>query len=219
MIPPPPGTTHTGVTVRYLAAEPPLRPVAAGSSATVYVDARHQPYRWALRRAGSKQIVAKGSSSSFTLNVKVPSGRAGMYQLALRSGSRPDGGSDRRQPARRRPPAARTGRPAGAHLAGTEPGRRRRRRLPDTLASGGRSRLNRPLANGFPAGAVDEAGLLAYLDKTHRSYDVTTDVGLLAGFGPTLQGHSGVILAGSELWLPVARWSRHCGHTSRTAGT
>ena len=43
VMPPPPGTTHTGVTVRYLAAEPPLRPVAAGSSATVYVDARHQP--------------------------------------------------------------------------------------------------------------------------------------------------------------------------------
>src|SRR5205085_5935230 len=48
----------------------------------------------------------------------------------------------------------------------------------------------------------DESGLFAYLDRTHRAYDATTDIGLLDGFGPTLQGHSGVILPGSELWLP-----------------
>ena len=202
VMPPPPGTTHTGVTVRYLAAEPPLRPVAAGSSATVYVDARHQPYRWALRRAGSKQIVGKGSSSSFTLNVKVPSGRAGMYQLALRSGS------DRTVvpivaslPTAGHRPKVLVVLPA-LTWQGLNPVDDDGDGLPNTLAAGGPISLNRPLADGFPAGAIDQAGLLAYLDKTHRSYDVTTDVGLLEGFGPTLQGHSGVILAGSELWLP-----------------
>jgi hypothetical protein len=74
--------------------------------------------------------------------------------------------------------------------------------VPDTLENGDSIALDRPLANGYPAGAVDEAGLLAYLDKTHRTYDLTTDVGLVSGFGPTLQGHTGVILAGSLRWLP-----------------
>src|SRR5262249_54295189 len=74
--------------------------------------------------------------------------------------------------------------------------------LPDTLQNGDSIALDRPLANGFPAGAVDEAGLLAYLDRTHRAYDLTTDVGLVSNFGPTLQGHTGVILAGSLRWIP-----------------
>ena len=62
VVPPAPGTTpHAGVTVRYLAAEPPLRPVPAGSDTTVYVDARQQPYRWALRRAGSQEDPRAGA--------------------------------------------------------------------------------------------------------------------------------------------------------------
>lgn len=202
VMPPPPGTTHTGVTVRYLAAEPPLRPVAAGSSATVYVDARHQPYRWALRRAGSERVVGKGSSSSFTLNVKLPSGHAGMYQLALRSGSHrtvvPIVAS---LPTASHRPKVLVVLPA-LTWQGLNPVDDDGDGLPNTLSSGGPISLDRPLANGFPPSAVDEAGLLAYLDKTHRSYDVTTDMGLLEGFGPTLQGHSGVILDGSLMWLP-----------------
>jgi FlgD Ig-like domain len=204
VMPPAPGTTHTGVTVRYLAAEPPLRPVPAGSTATVYADARQQPYRWALRRAGSKTVVVKGSSSAFTLDVKLPSGHAGMYQLALRSG-----------PYRTVIPIV-ASLPTAAHRPkvlvvlpaltwqGLNPVDDDGDGLPNTLAAGGPISLNRPLANGFPPGAVDEAGLLAYLDKTRRSYDVTTDLGLLEGFGPTLAGHSGVVLAGSELWLPAS---------------
>ena len=86
VVPPVPGTTpHAGVTVRYLAAEPPLRPVPAGSTATVYVDARQQRYRWALRRAGAKKVLAHGATTSFTLNLTVH-GRPGLYELALRSG-------------------------------------------------------------------------------------------------------------------------------------
>src|SRR5262249_49904686 len=77
VVPPAPGTTpHSGVTVRYLAAQPPLRPVPAGSDTTVYVDARQQPYRWALRRAGTKKILAHGASSNVALNLRVPSGSA-----------------------------------------------------------------------------------------------------------------------------------------------
>ena len=49
LMPPPPGTTpHAGVTVRYLAAQPPMTPDAGRSTATVYVDARGIAYRWGL---------------------------------------------------------------------------------------------------------------------------------------------------------------------------
>jgi FlgD Ig-like domain len=205
VMPPAPGTTpHAGVTVRYLAAQPPLRPVPAGAVATVYVDARHQPYRWALRRAGSKAIDSRGSAASFTLSVKLPAGRAGMYQLALRSG-----------PYRTVVPIA-ASLPTASHQPkvlvvlpaltwqGLNPVDDDGDGLPDTLQDGGPIALDRPLAKGFPSDAIEEAGLLAFLDRTHRSYDLTTDIGLLDGFGPTLQGHSGVVLAGSERWLPAS---------------
>ena len=44
--------THAGVTIRRLAAAPPLAPVRAGAVATVFVDARGERYAWALRRLG-----------------------------------------------------------------------------------------------------------------------------------------------------------------------
>ena len=203
VVPPAPGTTpHAGVTVRYLAAEPPLRPVPAGSDTTVYVDARQQPYHWALRRAGAKKILARGTTSDFTLNLKVPAGPAGMYQLALRSGGNrtvvPIVAS---VPAVTRGPRVLVVLPA-LTWQGRNPVDDDGDGVPDTLENGDSIALDRPLANGYPAGAVDEGGLLAYLDKTHRAYDLTTDVGLVSGFGPTLQGHTGVILAGSLRWLP-----------------
>jgi hypothetical protein len=205
VMPPAAATTpHAGVTIRYLAAEPPLRPVPAGSVATVYVDARQQPYRWALRRAGSKTIVSRGAASRFTLTVKLPNGRAGMYQLALRStGHRTVVPLVASLPAATRPPRVLVVLPA-LTWQGLNPVDDDGDGLPNTLEAGGPIALNRPLANGFPAGAVDQAGLLSYLDKTRRAYDLTTDVGLLEGFGPTLQGHSGVVLAGSERWLPAS---------------
>ena len=53
VLPPVPGTTaHAGVSVRYLAGLPPLTPVAPGTDASVFVDARQHAYAWALRSAG-----------------------------------------------------------------------------------------------------------------------------------------------------------------------
>jgi hypothetical protein len=203
VVPPAPGTTpHAGVTVRYLAAQPPLRPVPAGSQTTVYVDARQQPYHWALRRAGTKKVLERGTDSDVALNLRVPSGPAGMYQLALRSsGNRTVVPIVASVPAVSRSPRVLVVLPA-LTWQGLNPVDDDGDGVPDTLEHGDSIALDRPLANGFPAGAVDEAGLLAYLDKTHRAYDLTTDVGLVSGFGPTLQGHTGVILAGSLRWVP-----------------
>ena len=75
--PAPGSTAHAGVTVRYLAAEPPLTPVAPGHAATVEVDSRQHRYTWALRRAGATKVLRSGSSTSVSLSVKLPGGGPG----------------------------------------------------------------------------------------------------------------------------------------------
>jgi hypothetical protein len=76
--------------------------------------------------------------------------------------------------------------------------------IPDTLSTGGPVALARPLSHGLPPGFADEAGVLSYLDAYHRRYEVTTDLALIDGIGPRLNGHAAVLLAGAEQWLPAA---------------
>src|SRR5581483_10048600 len=60
-LPPPAGSTpHAGVTVRYLAAQPPMTAAKGGSKVTVAVDSRRHRYSWALRRAGSAVVIDSG---------------------------------------------------------------------------------------------------------------------------------------------------------------
>ena len=93
--PPPPGSTpNTGVTVRYLAAQPPMTPTPAGGAAVVLVDSSQRPYTWALRRAGARKVVRHGAAgalpaaagAALALRVPVPAAVAGLYELAIRSG-------------------------------------------------------------------------------------------------------------------------------------
>ncbi|MGI9185317.1 MAG: hypothetical protein ACR2GZ_10215 [Solirubrobacteraceae bacterium] len=202
--PPVAGTTaHAGVTVRYLAALPPLAPVAAGRSATVYVDARQHSYAWALRAAGAKKLLGSGRSRAFALRVPVPGGPrvSGLYELALRYGSHrtlvPIIG----------PPAA------GSHARvlvvlpaltwqGLNPVDDDGDGIPNTLSAGYPILLSRPLVDGLPAGWGALTGLVKALGQDHLSYALTTDLALLAGPGPGLAGHAGVVLAGDERWVP-----------------
>ena len=201
--PPVPGTTaHAGVTVRYLAVQPPLTPVPAGSAATVYVDARQHRYRWTLTRAGARQSLASGAASGYQLRVPLPvSAGPGLYELALRWGPH---------------------RTAAPLVVSVPPGTSRRvlvvlpaltwqgenpvdddgDGLPNTLAAGDTIDLDRPLADGLPAGVGDEAALLSYLRRAHLSYDLTTDLALSEGVGPAPASHAGVVLAGDETWVP-----------------
>jgi hypothetical protein len=73
--------------------------------------------------------------------------------------------------------------------------------FPDTLTAGGPILLQRPFADGLPAGFGGEASLLAYVHREGLSYNLTTDVALSDGSGPTLGGHAGVVFAGPEVWL------------------
>ncbi len=202
-LPPVPGTTpHAGVTVRYLAAEPPPTPVSAGSTATVYVDALRHTYHWALRRAGAQKVLASGATHSFELRVPLPRGGPGLYELALRYGAH-------------RTDVPLLARASGSHRApvlvvlpaltwqGYNPVDDTGSGLPSTLPAGGPIQLNRPLANGLPAGLAGEAALLAHLQKAGLRYDLTSDVALTEGVGPALAGYRGVVLAGDERWLPA----------------
>lgn len=207
-IPPARGSTpHAGVTIEYLTAEPPLEPVAAGSNASVVVYSARTSYQWSLARAGARKPVATGTGASpaishtSALRVPLPQTRAALYALTLSSG-----------PYRTTVPLeAHATRPARVLVVlpaltwqGLDPVDDTGDGLPDTLAGDQPITLARPLVDGLPAGFADEWGLLSYLSSSHHAYDLTTDLGLFFGTGPTLAGHSLVILAGSEQWLPGA---------------
>lgn len=194
-------TAHTGVTVSYLAVEPQLYPVPAGSDATVYVDSHGAAYTWVLRRPGTRRSLLHGqvSGGASPLNVRVPGASAGLYVLTVRSAGR----------SVTVPVVASA--PAGARVLvvlpaltwqGENPVDDTGDGIPDTLAAGDRIELDRPLVDGLPGGFTDEAALLQYLEQLHMHYQLTTDVALALGTGPSLEGHPGVILDGSFSWLP-----------------
>ena len=74
----------------------------------------------------------------------------------------------------------------------------------DTLPEGRSVGLTRPFrSGGLPARFSAEVGpLLRFLDREGLAYDLTTDVSLARGEGPSLGNAPGVALAGSALWLP-----------------
>ena len=204
-LPPVAGTTpHAGVTVRYLAGQPPLTPVAPAASATVFVDARQHGYAWALRPAGyPRHLLAAGGARSVTLRVPL-SGRppgTGLYELALRYGAHrtvdpivgpvPGGGAAKVLVV---VPAL--------TWQGANPVDDDGDGIPNTLTGGDSVLLARPLVDGLPAGWGDLIALLQYLKHNHLPYQLTTDLGLVTGIGPRLAGHAGVILAGDERWVP-----------------
>jgi hypothetical protein len=199
-LPPPPGSTPgAGVSVRYLAAEPSLDAVPAGSRAAVLVDSRHRPYRWSLERIGARKPVASGHSSGFELRAPVPAAHAALYELRLQSGAH----------SITVPLVAHAPRPARALVVlpaltwqGLNPVDDDDDGLPNTLSTGQTIELRRPFVDGLPAGFGDEAALLSYLDSSHHSYDLNTDLGLIDRVGPALAGHRIVILAGTEEWMP-----------------
>jgi len=201
-LPPRLGTTaHAGLTVSYLAAEPPLDPVAAGTAAVVEVYADQHRYHWALRRAGGKsKPIETGSGSSTSLRVRLPRRSAGLYELAIRS-------------AWHRTEVPIVARASASHnilvvlpaltWQGENPVDDNGDGFPDTLTAGGSIDLDRVLADGLPAGLAGEQALLTYLDRTRMPYDLTTDMGLVDGTGPGLAGHTAVVFAGPETWLPA----------------
>lgn len=203
-LPPAPGSTpNAGLTIRYLAAQPPMAPVAAGSRALVWVDSRQRPYSWTLTRVGARKPVAHGNDHTVALHVPLPRALgAGLYTLSLRSGSHQT----------TVPLVAHAAKP-GPHVLvvlpaltwqGLNPVDDNGDGVPDTLSGGGPVRLTRPLADGLPPGFGDEAALIAHLDHAHLPYDLTTDLGVINGIGPSLSTHTGVVLDGAQRWTALS---------------
>lgn len=214
---------HAGVTIRRLAAAPPLVPVNADQAAVALVDARGLPYAWALRRLGDPKVLAHGEDRGARLRVPTPHGQSGLYELTLTTPP-PARATRRRGHTRRAAPAAgpryrttvplvvRATRPRPVLVVlpaltwqGSNPVDDDGDGIPNTLDAGGArasALLTRPFADGMPAGVAQQEGpLLQFLDANLLRYDLTTDVALATASGPPLTGHSGVVLAGDARWI------------------
>jgi hypothetical protein len=215
-IPPDPGDTigPAGITVRSLAAQPPLRPVTAGKKAEFFVDARQRAYRWAVRRVGGKRPVRRGkvaAGPAKPLRIPAPRGTSGLCFLELQAGKSSTSVPFLVQAKERTDLLVVV--PTITWL-GTDPvddpplldG------IPDTLdrAGGDRVRWPRVFAaeDGLPPGLKrDVAPLLRFLDRQSIRYDITSDLDLALSENPRASDRKGVLLAGSERWVtrPLGR--------------
>ena len=89
VLPPVPGQVRgkPGITVRQIAAQPPVEPVRAGERVQFFVDSRRRSYRWNVRRVGASRPIKKGTAApGKTLSMRAPRGISGAYLLQVRSG-------------------------------------------------------------------------------------------------------------------------------------
>ena len=214
-----------GITVRTLAAQPPLRPVTAGEKADFFVDSRARPYRWSIRRVGGKRPVRRGkvaAGAKGPLELRAPRGTSGLYMVELQSGRH-----------RTEVPFLVQARERATMLVvvpaitwlGTDPvdDPPLRDGMPDTLdrAGGGRVRWPRVFASedGRPAGLSSQvAPLLRYLDRNSIRYDLTSDLDLTLTDSPRASDRKAVLLAGSMRWVTrslarrLRRYAQDGGH-------
>lgn len=195
---------RAGITVRYLGVQPPSNPIVAGEKADVLIDARGERWRYTLRRVGDPTIRARSrvSGTGFRLPLRAP-GTTGTYLLRVTT----------RTHAATVPVVVQANVPVGRVLVvlpwitwqGRNPLDDDGDGRPNTLDGGVGVRADRILAGtGLPAGfATHEAPALAFLDRTRRRYDLTTDVALARGTGPRLDEFRGVLIPGDARWLPA----------------
>jgi hypothetical protein len=192
-----------GIRVSYLAAQPPPTPVAAGAPATFLIDSRRKPYTWTVRRVGSNAVIKRGRKTKPKLRIFAPRGKPGAYLLQIRTATRTTTVPFAVQDDQKRavlvvlPVMTWQGRnPIDDDGDG----------MPNLLDRGVGAKLLRVYAgNGLPEGFADrDAPLLAWLDRSHHRYDITTDVALANGQGPKLGSHKAVILPSDVRWLPRA---------------
>ncbi|MGC9220143.1 MAG: hypothetical protein ACP5H2_02170 [Solirubrobacteraceae bacterium] len=200
-----PDTAHTGLTVRYLSVVPPLTPTDAGSRARVEVESPLYGFTWKLRDARGRRVIAhgRGPVGVTSLAVRLPERLAGMYLLSVKAGSHlvsvPLVASATGRAASRArvlvvlPMLSWVGQSA---VDDTGDG------LPSTLVAGDPVPLRRPLVDWSQRTFGDDAALLTYLNEHHRSYQLTTDIALAVGRGPSLVDRWGVLLPDGSYYLP-----------------
>jgi len=192
---------HGGITVRYLGVLPPYLPTTTGDELQVAVDARSQPWRWSLRRVGTNQATPSRRKTSGRVRLHAPGKESGVYLMRVNTASHvstvpiPVQSRDSHRVLVVLPVMTWQGRNS---VDDDGDG------LPNLLDRGVGVKLNRVYAgDGLPIDfAQRDAPLLAWLDRNHHRYDITTDVALAMNRGPRLEGHKGVILPSDVRWLP-----------------
>ena len=190
-----------GITVRYLGAAPPATPTRTGEPATFGVDARRKRFQWRIRRVGAARAARRSSRTrGGPLRVRAPGTTSGVFLFDVTT-------ADRRTTV----PFAVQGERTRDVLVvlpvmtwqGRNPVDDDGDGAPNLLDGGVGVRLDRVYAGrGLPTGFAErEAPLLAWLARTKRRFDVTTDVALARNRGPRLEEHSGVLLPGDTRWL------------------
>jgi hypothetical protein len=207
-LPPLPGQSRgrPGITVRGIVAEPPARAVTAKRLLRINVDARRRPYRWLLRRIGTRKAVLRGrEAAGQPVEFRAPTGNSGLYVLELTAGRQSTAVPIPVQSRRR------------ANMLvvvpvmtwfGTDEVDQDGDGVPNTLPSSRPVNWPRVLAGGLPDDLVrNVAPLLAHLDRAKIRYDLTTDLDLALSTGPRASDRRGVLLAGAERWVtrPYAR--------------
>lgn len=196
-----------GITVRPLGVSPPAVATRTGDDVEFFVDARQKPWTWSLRRVGTNEATPPRRKTSPRVRIHAPGRESGVYLMQVRTKTRST-----------TVPFAVQSRERHRVLVvlpvmtwqGRNPLDEDGDGLPNTLDAGVSVKLNRVYvgdnrvgAAGLPAEfATRDAPLLAWLDRNHHRYDITTDAALAAGTGPRLEGHKGVILPSDVRWLP-----------------
>ena len=190
-----------GITVRPIAAQPPLLPTSAGSSAVVAVDGGGERYSWTLSSLG-KSASRRGRSSAGAVRVKPPGKSSQLFLFTAKRGA-----------LRSSVPLAVDDGQKNRVLVvlglmtwqGRNPVDDDGDGEPNLLSTGGPVKLARVLGSPLPARfALQEKPIMSWLGRNRYRYDLTTDYGLARGRGPKLEGHSGVLLVGDTVWLPPA---------------
>jgi flagellar hook assembly protein FlgD len=209
-----------GLTVRGIAAQPPLRPVTAGQRVEFGVDARGASYRWRVRRVGDTAVPKRGtvdaeavrkdgSKSPAVLAFRAPEGPSGVYLLELRSGRWHTSVPFLVQAVKRSSVLVVV--PAISWLGTDKVDDSPFDGLPNTLSAGSTVRWPRTFVGtgGLPAGFADQvAPLLVFLDRNRIRYDLTSDLDLDLTRNPRASDREGVLFAGSERWITRTLASR-----------
>jgi hypothetical protein len=192
---------HAGITVRYLGVRPPNVATRAGDEVEFFVDARRKPWTWSVRRVGSPAATPSRRKTSARVRLHAPGRESGVYLLQVHTATRTTTVPFAVQsPRRHRVLVVLPVMTWQGHNSLDDDGDG----LPNVLDHGVGARLFRVYAgDGLPTGfATRDAPLLAWLDRRHHRYDVTTDVALAAGRRPRLEDYRGVILPSDTRWLP-----------------
>jgi hypothetical protein len=193
-----------GVAVAYFTLNGPVVPVRPGAIARFTVGPLPRPVRWRLAPYAHSGNFRNGVSHGTRITVRIPRNwDSDLYSLHAADAD----GHSATWPL----VVSSTGGGAAPVLVvvptmtwlGQNPVESDRDGWPDTLDTGDPVPLARGFLHGRPPQEIktETVNTLQFLSRIRANYDLTTDVAVAAGKTPGIEGHNGVLLAGSERWI------------------